>query len=996
MKKNNKLIITIMMLALMALMTGVIFAFFYQTESINNTFTFGNAEISLTLFQIQGFTFQNAGDTQSTTLKVKNDGSSFLKYHFGIEIEESTGLENMLMVYFDNQFVGMLSSLCNGGNEYLFEGNNYLYIDEEKEHTLRLELHIGAEGYHSGKTLKLKINAYARTLDVNEVTFVSNKDEFIQAIYSVNGGLTGREIKLANNITLTEDLSINNDATIDLYGNNLILDDADIVITSGKTILKNTKSSPNHIITGNGEIVLNGATALLLLENNTEQYVNSVKLELYDYLSAEVEVIEKITHRLKNGLSFGDTDIFKNEIIYYDLFNTINDDYCSFSAGTLTAPALTASKISALTLETANDTYTIEYKIRASGLESIFDDIVDNHLAYLNSLEEEDIIANDIFLPNRLKGYNCYIEWWSSAPEILSIKGKYTPSLADSEVTLIAFVRIDGSVFSKTFKFKTAGVSYEMRFNYFLTRFKDLIFYSTNDPEYLSVVNQESPHHYTELTDGRDLGFIDITYSLDLQFDFLTLDNNAKTLMLNRITYMKFAQLNVTIEFEESQFFSGIVAVRIELEEAAFIPEVFAYIESQFEIRGNVLQNIYQTGYGDFPMPKEHLSLDIIYTIINDYPEGEEPAIVSGVSNPEEEEATFEIRPSYFNIFDQYVTVRVEVLGVPRIMEFTLPAAIHNNVEGFESANVFERVQNQLQASNSYENYIITEHNFIPIDFIRNSSLYELNLSSNQLLGNLNLEGSVAGLAYFDSLLALNVSGNAQYSPCTTSQSASQLIRAISRLTHLKELNISYINLDNISYIKFLVNLESLNLKGNSGISIFNEILYLNKLSYLNISNTGYHTTYSLPLLELAYFTYRDANSNVPPQFYYTDNANPGIDTLFVPAPANDNANYIAGLRYLYNLTEIPEIRVVQTQLVTQIVDTDEESELITFPITWALEQSPPAPYQNALTVTTTAPIQLIRSQTPPAYDIIAVVKATINVNGQLVTRYFYARIKGA
>lgn len=964
--KKNKIIILITVFAIALIMSaGAVYSLFSKTIETSAAFVFGDADIELdTLFSEQEFIFEKAGDTQEASLTVKNKGQNALKYYFGIEILQSSGLEDMLMIYLDDVLVGMLSFLCQDG-EYVFQTQDYLYLNEIRNHTLKIELHMGAS-YHDNKSLKIKINAHAKTLNNRDTVFVSNEYELIQAVRTLN---PGAEIKLARDIELTSILQIDKDILIDLYGNNLILS-ANLVVAN-KTILKNTRSIPNTVNTGEENIVVNGGGALFFMEQGCEDYINSVELISFDSLNTEKELIQRISKRIGKGLFNGSYDIFENDIIYLDLFTQIEDEYSDYDMGILTVWETMVSKMSILSLTTANDTYQIEYKIYAIGTAATAELIAQKQLAYLYDLEDDEVIASDLFLPTRLKAYNSRIEWYSSHPNIISEKGRYTPSLEDMAITLIAFIHVEGDIYPYSFYLNVQGQSNEARFRYFLTRYGDILFTSVGEMRYLPVTDSQSPYFYTNYIDGRDLKIVNLSYDLDLQYDFLTLYQNQ--LSLSKITYTKYAQVNVHAEFEDGQMISGTIGVRIELGDAVFINDVFNYVRTQFEQRGDVLNNIYQNGLGDFDMPKEHLSLGISYEIDTSFYEaGKEPVYLSGQANPEQDEVTFHILPENFDVFEQYVIVTVEVLSMTRQMEFLLPSAIHNNEKGFESLEVFERVKSQLG----------TDKDYILIDFIKKSPLMHLDLSG------LNLDESVEGLAYFSGITSLDVSGSASEFSCSTPAHANTLAKTISRLSQLKVLDMSFCNLANMEFIGFLTEIEELNLKGNGLMYIFNDILSFNKLQYLNLSQTGYHTVYGEPLLELAYFRYLNSWGTAP-EFYYTD-IEPEIEILFIPQ--NSHPDYVTGLEYVYNLSEIPEIRVQYTHLTTKVII---NSSFQTLPISWDIEedssQTLSIQTETSHDYTTT---RLIRSQAP-VQDVMAVVSAHITVNSQTVTRYFYVNIRG-
>lgn len=973
-KKNIIIVAVVVAMVTLMMLTGIVFAVFYQDYDIGMNFVFGGADTSLAAnFGTTEYTFYEAGDTCSVDFTVANQGSVPLRYDIGISIAESGGLEQMLLVYLDEEFVGMLSELCSPTPEYLFEVGRFLYMGETKVHNLKLELHLGAPLYNNGKNFKLGIEVQSSSLNNTEAVFVSTEYELSQAIHAVNDGNNDREIILADNITLTSDLTINQNANLNLYGKNLTLEGANISITGGTTHLYDTELPPQAIQHGTGGFLVNGATALLYLGENAAHWSDAVTLLSYDTAQAESDVIARLGDRLKDGVNAGDFDLLGSDSIYLALFSGIADEIGAVNGGILSVPYTDVSVLSTLTL-TGTTVYNIDYKIKAGGAQGVADMIAANYLSYLNGFTEG--VQIDLFLPIRLKGYDCSIEWWTSAPDVLSAQGRYTPAIEDTQVTLIAFVRVSNQTFSYTYDLTAKGQSNEARFNYFLTRYSDLLFTSQGQTNYLPVVDPLSDYDYTSYTDGRNLQFSSITYSMGLEYgDFLALDGNALT--LTAITYMQYAQINISVLFEDGATVSGVIGVRIELGDAVFINDVFAYVELQLELRGDVLSNYYQNGAGNFSMPKEHLSLPIGYTVDNTYfTPGEEPVVLSGQTDPLEEETEFQIRSDYLIDYEQYITVTVDVLTITRQMEFLLPAAIHNDVNGFESADVFARVKSELDITDPLQDYIL-------VDYIRNSALQELDLSG------LGLDGSVQGLAFFNDLTALDVSGTQTTPSCANAESALRLSRTVSRLSSLSTLDFSYCNLASLTYLKFLKNLTDLNLKGNSDLYLFSELLGFGSFDTLNISNTGYHTTYSETVLELLYFRYLDTFSTAP-SYYYTD-TDPATEILF--APSNSNANYIAGLEYLYHLIEVPEIRVQYTHLATQII-TDAVGS--TIPVSWSVVDNANA----TLSITTSSDngystTRIIRVSAP-ASTLIGVIKAMVSVNGVTVERHFYVTVKGA
>ncbi|MBO4725002.1 MAG: hypothetical protein J5622_00680, partial [Firmicutes bacterium] len=324
------------------------YAMFEAGTDIDVSVSFGQANTTFE-YALSGEHLRNPGDTQDVTLKVKSTGDIPMRYYFTVERNtEASRLAAYLAMYWDGEYMGMLSELTTGQlgtfdegasiptyepegagvseGGIMFDNNRYFLIPgDTQEHTLSFEYHIGASAIDaaSARNAEIKVRGYAETIDLENETVVYNDYDFEQAILLSNyGKLTQNRVVLGGNITLSKDLTLDgvnastgalhidvNGKTLNLGGHSLTVADG----TSGSGILILHDSCGGGVING-GSIALRGSNAYIAGPGIAD-YSGSFGVASYTP-SAEVQNIigryarAQAVKAVKGGVQSGDTNSF--------------------------------------------------------------------------------------------------------------------------------------------------------------------------------------------------------------------------------------------------------------------------------------------------------------------------------------------------------------------------------------------------------------------------------------------------------------------------------------------------------------------------------------------------------------------------------------------------------------------------------------------------------------------------------------------------------------
>lgn len=691
-------------------------------------------------------TFGYAGDTKDFTLNLHNNTNFFLRYRYKISypyiLEEDNLLASAILVYYDDIFVGTLSSLLLEADlaeevGALPEGGYILPVLNnsagESVNKLSFELHMAAEeGYYKDKAVEIAITAYISTPDYQTEFAVYNEVDLAHAIEDINEGIEDAKIILCDNIVLGSNALLAYPVTIDLLGKNLIFNGNNIILQGqGKYTLLSTQ----NIFTGSlptqesGGFKLDSVDAYLDIKpfSASEYYTNSVVVTAFDSVGASTMLISLFEQKLKYGIKggeqiqlFGANSFYLGKIVAkYENGTNLTD---SISFGVTSKTYLTHITI---------DEQKLDFKVLGGGDESIYQSIIANELRHIPNIENDllENISRDLFLPVSLKAKNATIEWQSSNTEYIDNTGKIGIDLeGDTQILLTAIIRINQSVFVHHFEFVVYTLDNAKRFAYFLALINPITINTINYFHPLPVVNADSDYdyHIFPMPSTSDIGLISLAYSIDAEYDYLTLikeyttpgvlDNVEYSVGLNQAVFYNYAQVNIDAVFAKGKTteFSGIINVLIEFGDLTELHNlVYNYIEGELGSH-DVLENILSTRKsmgmslekGDFDMPTSYNNYTIEYFADKasaGVPIGainENTGIVS--ISTEEEYATIHIDATKLldtpSAIPLYVKISNEKVSEPivRVLYFETPAAIHNDQNGFYDSSVFYSIKYQV------------------------------------------------------------------------------------------------------------------------------------------------------------------------------------------------------------------------------------------------------------------------------------------------------------
>lgn len=295
-----------------SMLLGTTFAWFTDSvTSNNNIITAGNLDVEL-YYQVEGQTdwtkvtetsnifiegaLWEPGHTEVVKLKVVNEGTLAFQYQLGVNIAGETGATNkdgdkfMLSDYikFDvvegeqtyntrDEAVAAVDKTATKLNKGFSSEVTKLEAGKETVVTMVVYMpaNVGNEANHNGvaPTIKLGLNVFATQVTGEGDSFGSDYDadawadsvEVLTAEDLLKALKTGASVKLAEDITLTETLSINagTTAAINLDGKTLtgaieVADNATLTVANGT--IANTNNEVSAIQTNGGDLILDDVT----------------------------------------------------------------------------------------------------------------------------------------------------------------------------------------------------------------------------------------------------------------------------------------------------------------------------------------------------------------------------------------------------------------------------------------------------------------------------------------------------------------------------------------------------------------------------------------------------------------------------------------------------------------------------------------------------------------------------------------------------------------
>lgn len=263
--KKSKNIIIYTALILVFLTTGIAYALFNSIVKEEISLSGGSISVLSDITCSSQEIFNKPGDKHNENITVTNNGNSPVAYSISLTLDIAGGLENAVLVYLDNTFMGVLGDLCSNGS-YLILENNTLFINEIKSHIITLEFHLGASDYYLLKDMQLNIKSIARSMSNAEATvFVKNFYELQQIGYSTINADTykNKTIKLTNDITFINNITFNKSLILDLNGKNLNFANFDLTY-SGQGIFNIINNRNTGSVSGEGKIKINSANGMII------------------------------------------------------------------------------------------------------------------------------------------------------------------------------------------------------------------------------------------------------------------------------------------------------------------------------------------------------------------------------------------------------------------------------------------------------------------------------------------------------------------------------------------------------------------------------------------------------------------------------------------------------------------------------------------------------------------------------------------------------------
>lgn len=611
-----------------------------------------------------------------------------------------------------------------------------------------------------GTSCSVKIISYASTPNYQNTLFVSSDADFKAAVDDINFGLQNPSIVLLDNTLLTNNYVIENPFTLDLNGFILNLNEKTITLShSGIVKIKSSaKARYNELPSFLGSIDLDTPLGVLDIEdfyytaqdlnlyNVGKTYASLVNLYSYSVDAAENLLYNRLKSNLQHGILAGNS---KQVLGALDLYLTQTGEVnklplntglnFSYQAGSITAD------------NSANNTYIkignkiLNFKIYQNG--AILDVLED--LSFIpNSVPP--LIANvsyDLYLPVTLKQHNAVITWITSNEAFMSHSGKIGKDLeGETTVTLTAIIKISGSEFTKSYTFRVFERNNEIKFSEFVSRLNPItlseVFDAAGSVVNLPVVDFNSNYHYTKTWEDRkeagepayfkwnteesdkvnDIGLDSLSYSVQSIYSYVTVRNSGtnRQLFLNTPVFYTYAQLTVygTFTNDIETVHEGSVNIQIKLGDSTKMQEVVFSHVSEILAQTDVLENIITTRKlygmanerGDFNLPTSYETCYISYS--SEYDTTGISRVTGNLILPDADPTKYSnyssykvaINPEKLLINEININIKVTIylagatseLGTVRNLSFKVPAAIHNDTQGFSDPATFESIKFQV------------------------------------------------------------------------------------------------------------------------------------------------------------------------------------------------------------------------------------------------------------------------------------------------------------
>ncbi len=496
-------------------------------------------------------TFDGAKSTDSIKVNLTNSTQGVLHYYYQLTYTDSSDLSKAVLVSHNGTFQKALNRFTAQNNtiedEYAFVG-----IDGTATDTIEFELHEAIkDSLLDQKSLTVTLEVYTESINHQNYMFVSTEQEYKSAIDDVNSGqLTSPTIVLLSDLSLT--------TTYTLQGN--------------CTLVLGTHSI-------SGTTVLDSPTAFMRIVGDDASKVSAFTLTLTDYdtASASLALAETIKEKLNNGINGNSSimDLSGTMVAYKSLIEKVGSNYDYLTNDTLTAFSVTGIEVETIKVGDQE----IEFDIYSPTTN------IDTYLSHIPT--EDEIITTDLYLPTSIQSLNATIDWTSADLSLMDNQGNITTNSADVvPMTYYATIKVNNTVYTKTFTFKLSVYNNEINFNNGLSEISPVVIYASyngsNSDEayyYLPIVDETSTYDYRKKYSSpsvnptytwsghRDILLTDLEYSLILDdtgaevYDYIGLDGNA--VYLKGDTLNTYAQINVKGTFNTGDYYTSAVNINI-------------------------------------------------------------------------------------------------------------------------------------------------------------------------------------------------------------------------------------------------------------------------------------------------------------------------------------------------------------------------------------------------------------------------------------------------
>ncbi|MFA5449024.1 MAG: leucine-rich repeat domain-containing protein [Clostridia bacterium] len=817
------------------LMSGVAvtFAQFFHQNEITAEDGSGTGEVNIVFenVTIDSSDFEKKGDTYTYNFDVKNNGSAAFFYSivFSIKLDSEENPPNLAkatLLYLDGKFLGTLADAVGSEGTLNVPMPHPLYSGENISHEIKLEYHIGANGYFADSDFELTVSASAKQL-----VPTSDKYLFASSLYDLeqilaNYNYEGYTLRLTGEIELDKNITISKPVTLDLGGHTLNLNDKQFIFAYSDSL-------PSAILNSRSSGGISGGTVQVSLPNS--YLLDHTKSATLTINSASEQAVKDayavyLDEVIKGGLREGD-DLKGLFGIYIDHFAVaISDDLGLIDQSTL---AITAADYTAFTRLTISfpSFIPLEYDVKVWGGDPVAaaNTIIENNFFFLPEEYKIDSgtsipISGDIFLPTISRNSESPITWISSNRDVLTEEGKYTAPYEDVEFELSVVISVNGINILKTFKLTAIAKTPEEKMREISIMHDILVF--TQSGEVRELFQAAEFEH---------MGLTALTYTLPPTIEgIFELDLDNATLKLLESTDIENTYLTVIGTFDEIQV-SSTVSIRIN------ILSNISFHDAAYRSIMTYLSAISENTLEGFALPDDYKTDTTIEYIIR-------PGEVGPYFNPDDvqdfvkvrEDGGLDIVVEKLPREDTIVTVEAKItydeIEEIRYFRFSVSGVIHYADDDIADINLYQELRRKYDINNDW---IITAQ----------EAANPIGDNAGVLVASSHNISSLKGIEYFTTLTDADLSNNniTDLSPLSSLVGLEKLVLSNNLIVDtdpLKALNaLNYIDLSNnlITNINSLKNKDTITdliLNNNNFLGDLTAIAYMPSLERADITST--------------------------------------------------------------------------------------------------------------------------------------------------------------